>query len=66
MTLLRAICLAGGFTRIANKEKVFLRTTDDAGKPKRVVVNVGEIIKGREFDPPIKPDDIIYVPERFW
>jgi polysaccharide export outer membrane protein len=66
MTLLRAIAMAGGFSRIAKKSKVFLFTTDDKGKPKRLEVDAKDIIKGKTLDPPIKANDTIYVGERFW
>ena len=65
MTLYRAIVTAGGFTRIAQRKKVVLITTDEEGKPKRLVVNVADIIEKPELDPPIKANDRISVPERF-
>ncbi len=62
MTLYRAIMKAGGFTHIARK-KVMLITTDDAGKERRVEVDVSGILKKPELDPPVKAGDIIFVPE---
>jgi len=62
LTLYRAIIKAGGFTRIVNKGKVILITTDDAGMEKRVVVDVSEILKKPELDPVLKAGDIIFVP----
>jgi len=66
MTLLRAIAMAGGFSRIARKSKVFIFTTDDKGKPKRLEVDAKDIIRGKSPDPPIKANDTIYVGESFW
>ena len=66
MTLYRAIVTAGGFTRIANMKKVVLMTTDDEGNPQRLEVNVSDVIKKPELDPPIKANDRIHVPERFF
>jgi len=63
MTVYRAVTTAGGFNRIA-KKKVVLRTTNDAGKEKIVQVDVSEAIRNPELDPPIKPNDVIYVPEQ--
>jgi protein involved in polysaccharide export with SLBB domain len=65
MTLYRAIITAGGFTRIAQRKKVVLMTTDEDGKPKRLVVDVSDVIEKPELDPPIKANDRISVPERF-
>lgn len=66
MTVYRAIIKAGGFTRIA-KKKVILITTDDKGKEKRIEVDVADIrkksAKNPELDPPVKANDIIFVPE---
>jgi hypothetical protein len=65
-TLYRAIIMAGGFTRIAKKSKVILVTTDDAGKKKLTNVDVTEILKNPELDPPVKTNDVIHVPEAFF
>jgi beta-lactamase regulating signal transducer with metallopeptidase domain/biopolymer transport protein ExbD len=65
-TVYRAIVAAGGFTRLANKSKVIVLTTDDSGKQKRIDVNVSEVLKNPELDPPIRKDDMIIVPETFF
>ncbi len=66
MTVYRAIIKAGGFTRIA-KKKVILITTDDKGREKRIEVDVADIRKkigqNPDLDPPVKANDIIFVPE---
>jgi len=69
MTVYRAIIKAGGLTRIA-KKTVILITTDEERNEKRIEVDVSDIRKkiaeNPELDPPIKANDIVFVPESFW
>ena len=69
MTVYRAIIKAGGLTRIA-KKTVILITTDEEGNEKRIEVDVSDIrkrIEGNpELDPPIKANDIVFVPESWF
>ncbi len=67
-TLSKAILMAGGFTTFANKRSVKLIRAD-TGLPEseRILkVNVADILeKGiRDFDPLVKPNDIVRVEER--
>lgn len=67
LSLVEAIGLAGGFTRIAARNKVrVVRQTEDGEKT--LVVNVQEITeKGRQGqDVEIQPGDIVVVPESFF
>ena len=68
-TVSKAILRAGGFSEYAEKRKVKLIRADASlpDKEKTVEVNVAEILeKGiRDFDPLVKPDDIIRVKEKW-
>ncbi len=63
VTVLQAIGLAGGFTRIANQKKVVLKRTA-AGRQQIVEINAKEIAKsgGRE-DVRLLPGDILTISE---
>lgn len=67
LTLSKAILRAGGFNDFADKQRVKVTRKAEAGGADRVfTVNVGEVLeKGRtESDLPLKPGDLIYIPER--
>jgi polysaccharide export outer membrane protein len=65
MTLISAISLAGGFTRSAATNRVrIVRVVD--GEETTIKVNAGKILKGKEKDILLEPDDVIVVPEAFW
>ena len=67
LTLVGAIGNAGGFTSIASRKKTRIIRVED-GLEKIIVVNVDAITSaGRKIqDVPIKPGDIIIVPESFF
>ncbi len=66
LTVYRAIIMAGGFTDKAAESRVRLTTTDGKGKPVIQIIDVSQIMKRNpELDPPVKADDIIFVPESF-
>ncbi len=57
ITIIKAITLAGGFTKIAKKGGVrIIRKVDGEEK----------IIKRVKMDKPVLPDDVIVVPESFF
>lgn len=66
--ILQAITMAGGFTRIANTQRVQVSRTNENGVEERFVVDVQEILKARrpgavrEFQ--LLPGDLVFVPER--
>ncbi len=66
MTLLSAISMAGGFTRIAAINSVKIIRMDEFGNKKKIKVNVANIYNGREKDVPLEPYDIIVVPESWF
>jgi polysaccharide export outer membrane protein len=64
MSIVQAITLAGGFTKLAAQNSVIVtRVVDDQEhKIKVPVENIGE---GREKNFAVQPGDIVYVPESF-
>jgi protein involved in polysaccharide export with SLBB domain len=62
MTLLRAISIAGGFSRIANMNKIKILRREE-GKTNSFMVNGKDIISGKRPDIEIQADDLILVPE---
>jgi polysaccharide export outer membrane protein len=63
LTLLQAISQAGGFTSIANKDRVNLTRQGKTGR-KTVVLSVDAITEGRSPDLALQAGDSIYVHER--
>jgi protein involved in polysaccharide export with SLBB domain len=68
LTLSKAILRAGGFTDFADRHNVKITRQGSAGESDKVtlVVDVGQIFdKGQtENDVALKPNDLIYIPER--
>ena len=68
LTLSKAILRAGGFTDFADQHHVKITRQGGTGEINKetLVVDVGEIFdKGKtENDVPLKPGDLIYIPER--
>lgn len=69
-TLLQAMAMGGGPTRIANEEEVLVFRTEPSGTVYGYLVNVEEIVAGVKADPEIIGSDRVYVPESgassFW
>lgn len=59
LTLVEAIGMAGGATRIANNRKINLKRSGNQVQ----VVNLNEITKGQGHDIPLRDGDVITVPE---
>jgi polysaccharide export outer membrane protein len=65
LTLMKAISMAGSFTRLANKQKVTLKRVQPDGAYKTYTINADDLTKGDSAeDWPLQPDDVITVPER--
>ena len=64
MTVLEAVALAGGFTKVAAPDKTRVVRNED-GAEKDFVVPAASIMKGgaKAQDLPLEPSDIIYVPQ---
>jgi len=67
LTILKAIVQAGGFTPLASPGKVSLLRTD-GDKKESVRVNVSDIMTnpGNANDLPLRPNDVITVPQRLF
>lgn len=68
LTVLEAISMAGGFSKIAAKDRTkVIRGTDD-GKSQSFDVEVSAITKRgeKEKDLPLEPNDVVYVPQSFF
>ena len=62
MTILKVIAQAGGFTDRARKGNVLI-TRKEKGKELKIKVNVKKILRGKQKDFIILPNDIVFVPE---
>jgi len=62
VTLLQAIAEADGFTDLASVNRVTVTRTLD-GKEESIRVRVSKMISGKEPDMPLKPNDVIMVPQ---
>ena len=67
MTLLEAITSAGGFTDVAAISKVKILRMEN-GEKKSIEVDVSKITKegNKQYDVPLKPSDVVYVPQSFF
>ena len=65
LSIIDAISLAGGQTRLADMKRVKLTRQEPDGESRTVVVDVDAMMKSGGQDPVmLKPGDIVYVPER--
>ncbi len=66
VTLLQTIAQAGGFTPDAAKHGVIIYRPKEIGSPDRIAIAVSaaRVQEGRDRDPVILPDDIVFVPSR--
>lgn len=65
--LLDAIARAGGFTRLADRSHVKLTRRNTKGDAEVDVIDADSIMKSGNANPwPLKPNDVIYVPERIF
>lgn len=62
MNILRVIILAGGFTKLAAKNKVLVTRSAKDGD-QQIVVRVEDVGRGEAPNVPLKPGDIVFVPE---
>lgn len=63
-TLLQAIAVAGGFTELASPDRVRIVRRMPDGHQTTLKVRVSDLLKGgKQQDIPLKPNDVIMVPE---
>lgn len=67
LTVLQALGLAGGPTRMARLSKVQLKRKDASGRETSVVINVADILAGKQADTTVvREGDVINVPESWF
>ena len=64
LTVLKAISLAGGFTKFAGKGKVEILRKKATGESERIKVDLEQMERGKKPDLPLEPEDIIKVGKR--
>lgn len=64
MTVVQVITMAGGFTSLADRDRVTLNRRVSREKVVRVVFSVAAITEGKMNDIPLQSGDTIYVEER--
>lgn len=62
MSVIQAISLAGGFTKMARPNAVVVTRTE-GGKEIRTIIPANDIAEGKEKNFYLKPGDIVFVPE---
>jgi protein involved in polysaccharide export with SLBB domain len=62
MSIIQAVTLAGGFTRLASKNNTQVTRLID-GEEKKIRIPVDDIGRGAERNFPLQPGDIVFVPE---
>lgn len=65
LTVLQAVTLAGGLTSLADRDHAVLTRREEEGL-KRYQVPFSEVMGGRKADIPLRPGDIVFVPERLF
>lgn len=65
MSVIQAITLAGGFTKLAARNSVLVTRTVD-GKEQRVKIPVDDITSGKRENFHLQPGDIVFVAESFF
>lgn len=66
LTAYSAILRAGGFSRFANKGKVYVLRDRGNGAKQKIPVSVKSVQKGSISDLILEPKDIVVVPEKFF
>ena len=62
LSTLKVLALAGGTTRVAQKDRAVIVRKDAAGKQTEIPVDLGKILKRETEDVRLMPSDILYVP----
>ena len=62
LTALQAIAMGEGLGPTAAKQRVTIIRTSDAGERTEIRVDLGRVVAGRAIDPPLRPNDVVFVP----
>jgi polysaccharide export outer membrane protein len=65
MTILQAIAMAQGMTRVAAPKRSLIvrREGDDGDKSEKIPVNISQLMNGHFQDAKLHPNDILFIPE---
>lgn len=63
LTFLRALALGEGLRSTASGGRAFIVRTRADGQRIEIPVEIDEVIAGEGMDPPLQPNDVVYVPE---
>lgn len=64
MTILQALAMAQGLTRIAApKRSLIVRREDEGAKSENIPVNIAKLMDGKFQDQKLHPNDILFIPE---
>ncbi len=64
MTILQALAMAQGLTRIAAPKKgMIVRRPEEGAKSESIPVNIAKLMNGEFHDERLRPNDILFVPE---
>lgn len=63
LTLVEAIGMAGGVTRISNSKKISLKRVTAGGGSSLEIINLSNITNGKGADIPLRDGDVITIPE---
>ncbi len=66
LTAYSAILRCGGFSRFANRDKVFVLRDRGNGNKQRIPISIKRLQDGKADDVILEPKDIIVVPEKFF
>lgn len=66
LTAYSAILRCGGFSRFANRKKVYLLRDRGNGAKQKIPVSIKELQDGKGSDVILEPKDIVVVPEKFF
>jgi hypothetical protein len=66
LTAYSAILRCGGFSRFANKKKVYVLRDRGTGAKQRIPVSIKELQDGNGSDVVLESKDIVVVPEKFF
>ncbi|MDB6025597.1 MAG: polysaccharide export protein [Verrucomicrobiales bacterium] len=66
LTAYSAILRCGGFSRFANRKKVYVLRDRSNGAKQKIPVSIKELQDGKGSDVVLEPKDIVVVPEKFF
>jgi protein involved in polysaccharide export with SLBB domain len=66
LTAYSAILRCGGFSRFANRKKVYVLRDRNNGAKQKIAVSIKELQDGKGSDVVLEPKDIVVVPEKFF